>query len=769
MKDNKCTNSISDLNSKFNDLEYNFLDLFDIDEIQQLQDSFALATGVASIITDVDGTPITNPSNFCAFCNEIVRKSEKGSKNCALSDAIIGSPKKDGPRIQRCLSGGLIDGGASIMIGEKHIANWLVGQILDSESDVNDILCYAKQLGVENEVALDALSKVTRMTKQQFIDICNFLFLMAQQLSNLAVKNVEQIHEITMRKIIEQEITSLNNALEQKVLDRTIQLEESNSELGEINAILEEEIAERLKVEEHIKSLNNTLDDKIIERTAQLQDMNAILEEEISEKNKAENELNKERFFTDAVLNSVPGLLYLYDEKGQLIRWNKQHEEMTGYSSQELSHLNIMDWYKNDNESATAVIEGIQTTLREGNGAVEANLRRKDGSTIPMYLTAVRLEIEGKIYFTGIGIDLTERRKWENERSYINYHDALTGLYNRRYFEEELKRFDIESKLPLSIIIGDVNGLKLVNDAFGHQKGDELLKQAAETIQSNCRKEDVIVRWGGDEFIILMPNTNKEDAERTVESIKKQYTYDQSNSLSISVSFGWDTKQKADEEIQTVLKNAEDCMIKHKIIENAGMRSNTIKTIIKTLHEKNPREEAHSKRVSEICLSIGIALGLSEIVVSQLKVVGLLHDIGKIAIEEGILNKPGRLTIMEWNEIKRHPEIGYRILCASQDMLEIAEYILAHHERWDGTGYPNGLKGEAIPMASRIIAIADTYDAMTSKRAYRNAMSEKEALDEIQRNVGTQFDPEIVRIFIEKVLVAPQEDALLCNKSEVSI
>jgi len=132
--------------------------------------------------------------------------------------------------------------------------------------------------------------------------------------------------------------------------------------------------------------------------------------------------------------------------------------------------------------------------------------------------------------------------------------------------------------------------------------------------------------------------------------------------------------------------------------------------------------------------------------------VGLLHDIGKIAIDDSILNKPGKLTEQEWEEIKRHPDIGYRILSTSYDFLELADCILAHHEKWAGTGYPKGLKGEDIPRIARIIAIADSYDAMTSERPYRKAMSEEEACIEIRKNSGTQFDPKIARIFIEKVL-----------------
>ncbi len=348
--------------------------------------------------------------------------------------------------------------------------------------------------------------------------------------------------------------------------------------------------------------------------------------------------------------------------------------------------------------------------------------------------------------------DITKRKKAEEEVIYLSYHDKLTGLYNRRFYEEEVKRLDTERNLPISIIIGDVNGLKLVNDAFGHAKGDELLQKAAAAIQNACRADDIVARWGGDEFVILLPKTKSEEAERIIDRIKQQYSNQQVNALSISISFGWDTKKSIDEDIQKVLKSAEDYMYKHKTVENESIRSNIISTIIKTLREKNPWEGQSSERVSEICQNIGKAMGLSEMEKSKLKVIGLLYDIGKIAIEEGILNKPGSLTKQEWNEIKRHPEIGYRILTTSYDMLELASCILAHHERWDGGGYPNRLKGEDIPLIARIIALADSYDAMTSERPYRNSLSTDEALREIQKNSGTQFDPEIVRIFMENVI-----------------
>lgn len=177
-----------------------------------------------------------------------------------------------------------------------------------------------------------------------------------------------------------------------------------------------------------------------------------------------------------------------------------------------------------------------------------------------------------------------------------------------------------------------------------------------------------------------------------------------------------------------------------------------VKLIFRIANEKNPRIEAHSRRVSRLCQQIGIAMGLNEEEIRKLKISGLLHDIGKIAIDNSILDKPEKLNEQEWDEIKRHSYIGYRILNNEPEMNEIAQYILYHHERLDGTGYPRGLKQEEIPLLSRIITVADAYDAMTSKRQYKVVLNKNTAVKELVKNKGTQFDPDIVDVFIEKVL-----------------
>lgn len=195
-------------------------------------------------------------------------------------------------------------------------------------------------------------------------------------------------------------------------------------------------------------------------------------------------------------------------------------------------------------------------------------------------------------------------------------------------------------------------------------------------------------------------------------------------------------------------------MDKKKTNENSYMRGKVISNIINMFTEKNMKEEQHSFRVSQLCRYMGESLGLNESKINELKVAGLLHDIGKIEIEDDILNKPDKLNDSEYEEIKRHPEIGYRIINAINNMSEIAEYVLSHHEMWNGTGYPKGLEGENIPIESRIIAIADAYDAMTRDRCYRKALPKEFAIKELKKNAGIQFDSNLVEIFTEKVLVS---------------
>lgn len=479
---------------------------------------------------------------------------------------------------------------------------------------------------------------------------------------------------------------------------------------------------------------------------------------DITERKLLEKSLEEEKEKLRITITSIGDGVISTDVNGKVTILNKVAEELTGWKQEEALGKPIEEVFNIINEKTRVKCENpIKKVIESGLIIGLANhtaLISKDGTERSIADSAAPIKdsdgnVQGVIL---VFRDVTEEKRRQDEIYYMSYYDSLTGLYNRRFFEEEIKRIDTERNLPISIIMGDCNGLKLTNDTFGHSEGDKLLKKAAEAIKSACRADDIAARWGGDEFIILLPKTEKEEAEAMVKKIKSICSNMKIDSINVSISFGYDTKQSIGEDIFKILKSAEDYMYKHKVVESNSMRGNIINTILNTLHEKNPREEKHSKRVSELCRRIGAAMELPEIEINKLKVCGLLHDIGKIAIEEKVLNKTERLTDQEWNEIKRHPDIGYRILSSSSEMVELAQYILSHHERFDGTGYPRGLKQEEIPLLSRIIAVADSYDAMTNERTYKEALDKDAAIEELIHNKGTQFDPYVVDIFIGKVL-----------------
>lgn len=347
--------------------------------------------------------------------------------------------------------------------------------------------------------------------------------------------------------------------------------------------------------------------------------------------------------------------------------------------------------------------------------------------------------------------DITQISKTEAEIQYLSYHDYLTGLFNRRFYEEVLVKLDKEENFPLTLIMADVNGLKMINDSFGHAVGDELLRKASKVIKRGCRENDVIARLGGDEFVIILAKTDAETAAIIIKRLEILASREKIRGLKLSIAFGSRTKTKAAECIQKVLKNAEDDMYRHKLYESASMRSKTIELIMNTLYEKSNREMLHSNRVGQICEKIGTKMNLKKDEINQIRTAGLIHDIGKMGIDEKILNKPGKLSDDEWKEIQRHPEIGYRILSSVMEFSEMANCILEHHERWDGRGYPKGLKGEEISLQGRIVAVADSFDAMTSDRTYRKGLAEDDAIAEIKKCAGTHFDPRVTKMLIEVV------------------
>ena len=445
----------------------------------------------------------------------------------------------------------------------------------------------------------------------------------------------------------------------------------------------------------------------------------------------------------DTIFENMGDGLILTDENGNILKLNSASQKIFSTSINEVA-----------GKSVNYLLSGLDKNLNIFSGEKDLEIGN-NGSQY--YYNTKQTEIKsnsgkplGKVIVLR---DITEIRKAEENIKYLSFYDKLTGIYNRAFFDIELKRLNAERQMPLSLVIGDVNSLKIVNDTFGHIYGDKLLKKIADILKSCFRKEDIIARWGGDEFSILLPNTSYSTTMQIVNRVHKKCREYSTDTMLISISIGVATKEKACGNIEELLKEAEERMYRHKLIENQSARNSIITSLVKALEERDYETEEHTKRMKKFSLLFGQALNLPDSKLDELSLLSTLHDIGKIGIPDNIILKPGKLNKNEWKIMSKHSEIGYRIASSSPDLAHIAKSILHHHERWDGKGYPYGLVEHEIPITSRIISVVDAYDAMISNRPYRKALPKEIAIDELNKCSGSQFDPELIDTFMNQLLL----------------
>lgn len=476
---------------------------------------------------------------------------------------------------------------------------------------------------------------------------------------------------------------------------------------------------------------------------------------DVTERVNYRNALMQEKELLRTTLKSIGDGVVTTDNSGRITSMNTVAVVLTGWDSTEavgkdFSQVMVL----RNEESGLSVENPVQKVLETGwtiGLADHTELISLQGKRVPIADSAAPIQDEdGNI--SGVVMvfrDVAADQEHSRQIQFLSYHDSLTGLKNRRYVEEALVFLDRPENLPLSVIMGDVNGLKFTNDVFGHRAGDTLLIHVAALLTKHCQPDALIARWGGDEFVAFLPKTPLSAAEELIQDIKNDRVSVDKYGLHLSISLGCAVKQQPEPGMEDILREAEEYMYHQKLLDGKSYRNAIINTLLATLYEKSMETEEHSKRLEANCHAIGLRLFLSSKEMDELSLLALLHDLGKVGIDPDILKKPGALLPGGWDEMKRHPEIGYRIAQATPELAIVADYILSHHERWDGAGYPRGLKGKEIPLPCRILAVTDAFDAMTNDRVYRKAMGREEALQEIARNAGSQFDPTITCIFLD--------------------
>ncbi|AKX93433.1 cyclic di-GMP phosphodiesterase response regulator RpfG [Moorella thermoacetica] len=458
----------------------------------------------------------------------------------------------------------------------------------------------------------------------------------------------------------------------------------------------------------------------------------------------------EEELLRNLFTHSPIGMYIVSEGKFQLI--NPQFEILTGYRQDKLIGMESLNLVVPEDRKMVRS-NAIKMLKGEAVEPYEFRIVTGQGDIRWMEETVASIWHDGKRVTLGNIIDITQKKKFEQKLAYISLHDQLTALYNRAYFEEELKRLSTSRKYPITIIVADVNGLKLVNDTMGHDKGDELLTACARVLKKAFRSLDVVARVGGDEFVALLPRTDGKTGKSILKRLRLFIDkYNQEHpELPLSVSFGIATADTPEQSLKEIYKKADDLMYQEKLNLGSSARSKIVNALLTALSERDYITEGHARRMQKLCQDLGEKVGLSAQQLANLSLLAQVHDLGKVGIPDRILFKRGPLTEKEWEVMRQHPEKGYRIAMSSPDLAGIADLILKHHEKWDGTGYPLGLKEEEIPIECRILSIVDAFDAMTSGRPYCRTKTIEDALKEIRRCAGTQFDPRLAEAFIEMI------------------
>lgn len=461
------------------------------------------------------------------------------------------------------------------------------------------------------------------------------------------------------------------------------------------------------------------------------------------QKARADKAIQQEKLWREAILESIIDGVVAEDINGNIIFMNTPAKKLLEVT-ENFKSLKIEDyaWFYDMAGGTIVTLDGTDRRL-------ECQMKTLTGRNYYVILKIQKMQsIDGTPMGKAITItNITEERVMMERIRHLTFHDNLTDLYNRNFLEEELVRFNTARQYPLSIIMADLNGLKIMNDILGHNEGDLVLKACARLLKDCCRSEDIIARFGGDEFLIFLPNTNEAQAHEIVARISHGSQRIKTTLGPLSVALGSYTKESLDETIEEAVNRADERMYNNKTALKKDFYMQCFSTVYERLQSHDYEGCETIRQVKELLLKLARSCWDSSLNEEDLLLLADIYDIGMVCLPEPILEREA-LKEGDWEKIRRHTEMSYKIVNLNPDAVRVSEAVMYHHERWDGRGYPCRLKGDSIPLESRLLSVVDAYLAMRRELPYRRAMTEREALNEIAKGAGNQFDPRIVNQFV---------------------
>lgn len=436
------------------------------------------------------------------------------------------------------------------------------------------------------------------------------------------------------------------------------------------------------------------------------------------------------------LIMAIPDVLLVSDAKGNITPFSTTSRAVTSHALEIMRSGEIMRQLRQyvlevaENREGETVLFEMEINDRES--IFEARLHPTEMDEI---LIIIR--------------DMTDRVQMEQRLRRMAETDHLTGLSNRRRFEEHLEGLTGRKKSGTGLLLFDIDGLKVINETLGHMVGDQVIVSVASLIRDQFLEKALTARIGGNEFGVLLLGCDLIEIEDCIEVFKHKLRIfnelDQAHLVDVSYGYAYQGEGVVDGRL--LYQEADNNLYQHKLLKEKSSKSGLVKTLMKTLEAKDYITEGHADRMTVLAEKLGSAIGFSQSQLDRIRLLTKFHDLGKVGIPDSILKKPGALNKEEWQVMKTHTMIGERIASTMPELKEISRLILRHHEYWDGTGYPSQIKGEKIPIECRVLSIVDAYDAMTNERPYRKAITMEEALAEIKRCAGTQFDPNLTPIF----------------------